>query len=258
MPIMNTRASIGVVKPGEFVQKDYEFFDDFLAGGYGTTTGHKFASTANVAEWLYTALTGTPTFIISDSERGGVVAAATGAATDNHGLEAQLNGEGFALTADKDIFFEIRFKSQNAVASFDWMCGLATTETSILAGLANNLIGFSAGATATSSPLDSAAANIIARCITDSGGAGWTTTSHDSLDTGSDLTADTFVTLSFYVKMDGSTPTIYFYVNGVLKHTATANYPPIGEFMTLSFACQNNGSVQAIMEIDYIYAAQAR
>lgn len=241
----------GSFVPGNLINGDYAFFDDFLAGGYGTTTGHKFASTANVAEWLYTALTGTPTFIISDAERGGVLAAATGAATDNHGLEAQLNGEAFSVNATKDMYFEARFKSQNSVTAFDWLMGWSTTETSMLAAPSANFIGFSSGV-AGGAVLDGGVANIIARSVDDQ--TAWTGT-QSSLDTGADLVADTFTTIACWVK---GSERIIFYVDGVEKYNTTTNIPDAGDALTFAFAVQNNGSTQGIMEIDYIYVSQER
>lgn len=263
MGFPNTRIMGAGFAGGQIINGlDYEFFDDFLAGGYGTTAGHKFASSANVAEWLYTAIGGsTPTFIISDGERGGVVAAATGATTDNHGLEAQLNGEAYEVARDKDIYWEMRFKSQNAVANFDWVAGLATTETTVLASPAADFIGFTSGTGAAAAVLDSGAGNIIARTLADAAGTAWTASAatQTSLDTGSDLTADTFVTLAFWLQMNGSTGRVRFYVNGTEKFQTTSTIPAVGSSpMTPTFACQNNSTVQAIMEIDYIYCAQTR
>lgn len=237
--------------PGNLISGDYAYFDDFVAGGYGTTTGHKFASTANVAEWLYTALTGTPTFIISDDEPGGVLAAATGAATDNHGLEAQLNGEAFEVNATKDLYFEVRVKSQNSVTAIDWLIGFATTETSMLAAPAANFIGFTSG-TAGGAVLDGGAADIIARSVDDQ--TAWTGT-QSSADTGANLVADTFVTLACWVKRNERA---IFYVDGVEKYNTTTNIPDAGDALTFAFACQNNGATQAILEFDYIYVAAER
>src|SRR5687768_16201843 len=125
MAFPNTRMLAGGFAPGKAMQLDVEFFDDFISGGYGTTSGAKFASSADVAPWLYTALTGTPTFVIKDDELGGILAADTGAATDNHGLECQLNGESFQITADKDLYFECRWASRTTVTALDWIFGIA-------------------------------------------------------------------------------------------------------------------------------------
>jgi len=255
MAFPNTRLIGSGFAPGQAVQQDYEFFDDFLAGGYGTSSGHKFASTADVSEWLYTALTGTPTFIIKDAARGGILAAATGAATDNHGFECQLNGECFAITADKDIYFEMRWASRNSVTAIDWVCGLGTTETSFMANLSANFIGFTSGSSASAAVLDGGAANIIARCMEDQ--SAWTGTG-SNLDTGSDLVAGTMVTMAFWVQMNGSNARVRFYVDGNQKHETTTNVPDAGDALTLMFGAQNNGTTQAIMDIDYIYAAQKR
>ena len=260
MAFPNTRLIGAGFAPGQAVQQDYEYFNDFLAGGYAATTGPIFASTANVATFLYTALTGTPTFIISDAEPGGVVALATGAATDNHGLECQMNGEGFEVLNNRDIYFEMRWKSQNAVASFDFAFGLATTETSVLASPAADFIGFTSGVVG-GAVLDGATANILARTLADAAGSVWTASAatQTSADTGSDLVADTFVTTAFWLQMNGTSGRVHYYVDGNEKFVTTSTIPATASSpMTPTICCQNNGSVQAIMEVDYVYVAQKR
>jgi hypothetical protein len=255
MAFPNTRMLGAGFAPGKAMQLDVEYFDDFITSGYGTTTGHKFASTADVSEWLYTALGGsTATFKVKDDEIGGILAADTGAATDNHGFECQLNGEAFQITADKDIYFECRWASRTTVTALDWIIGLAGTETSILAGPAGNFIGFTAGASYTGAVLDSAAANIIFRSNDDI--TAWTSTVV-GVDTGIDLVAGTYNTMAFWVQMNGSSARVRCYVDGNEKGAFTT-VPDAGDPLTLTFACQTNGSVQGIMDIDYIYCAQKR
>ncbi len=261
MAFPNTRLLAGGFAPGKAMQLDIEYLDDFVTSGYGTTTGHKFASTADVSEWLYTVLGGgTPTFKVKDDALGGILAADTGAATDNHGFECQLNGEAFQVTADKDIYFEVSWTSRTTVTALDWVFGLGTTETSFMAGPSANFMGFSSGAAITSAVLDGAAANVIARTLDDSGGV-WTATEgslQSSKDTGVDIVAGTYNTMAFWLQMNGSTGRLRFYVDGSEKFVTTTAIPDAGDALTVMFGAQNNGSVQGILDIDYIYCAQKR
>lgn len=258
MAFPSTRTIASGFYPGQMIEgMGHEYFDDFHTGGYGTTTGPKFASTANVAEWLYTVNTGTPTFIISDAEPGGVLAASAGAATDNHGWDAQLNGEAFTVAAGKDIYFETRWKSRTSVTDIDWLIGLCNTGTEIIAGTVANAIVFRSGAV-DAAPLNAGTADIIASTGDDI--TSWTHANISEVDTGINLVADTFVTLAFWLRVNSEADKrLTFYVNGAEKFNTTTNIPDIGTALTPSFSGQNNGSTnEFVMEIDYIYCGQAR
>lgn len=257
MGFPNPRITPGSILTGNIVG-DYVFFEDFIKGGYGTTTGPMFASTANVAEWLYTALSGTPTFIVSDAERGGVLTCDAGATTDNHGGGAQLNGESFAVVAGKDIYWEMRSKIRAEVNEVDWVIGLCDTDTSILAGCANALV-FRSGAV-DSVPLDAATADIIASAGDDMGGS-WTDSKISEVDTGINLVADTFNVFAIHLVVDAEgNKRAKFFVDGAEVLNTTSNIPDVDTFLTPTFTWQNTASMGASgkLEIDYIYCAQTR
>lgn len=264
MAFPNTRQLAPGFAGGKALQTDIEFYDDFTTSGYGTTTGHKFASTADVSEWLYTALGGgTPTFKIKDAGNGSILAADIGAATDNHGFECQLNGEVFSVRADKDIYFEVRWASRTTVTALDWVFGLGSTETTFMAGPTRNFMGFTSGSGAAAAVLDGAAANVIARTLAIAAGGAWTASAatQTSLDTGVDIVAATYNTMSMWLQLSGSTGRLHFYVDGSEKFVTTSTIPAISassDPLTLMFGAQNNGSVQGILDIDYIYCAQTR
>lgn len=244
--------------PGSRINNVYGIYDDFLQGT-ASEDGGKFSSTANKGHWLFTALTGTPTFIIKDGARGGYLQADTGAATDNHGLECQLNGESFAVTANKDIFFSVKWSSRNEVTDLDWVFGLSTTDTSVLATPGANFIGFTSGVIS-GAVLDGGTANVIARTLSNSGSV-WTATEgtlQSSKDTGVDIVAGTDNVMSFWVQMRGENATVHFYIDDVEYFKTNIAVPDVGDALTPTFAAQNNGSTQGIMDIDYIYCEQVR
>lgn len=254
MAFPNTRMLGPGFAPGKAMQLDVEYFDDFVVGGQGTTIAGKFATTADAAEWLATALSGSPTFAIKDDEIGGILQVDNGATTDNHGVELQLNGESFQIAADKDIYFEIRMASRNSVAALDWTVGLATTDTSHLASPGGNFIGFTSGAAYTGAVLDSGASNIIFRSNDDI--TSWASTVV-GVDTGIDLVAGTYNTLAFWVQMSGTNARVRCYVDGAEKGNFTT-VPDAGDPLTPTIAIQNNGSVRGILDIDYLYVCQKR
>lgn len=164
-----------------------------------------------------------------------------------------MPGEAFQVVADKDIFFECRFKSVNAVVSIDWIIGLCDTTTTVPAGTnLTDAIVFRSGAV-DAAPLNGGAADIICSVGTTMAGS-WTATTMSEVDSGVNLVADTFVTVSFHVI---GNKRVKMYVNGKEVLSTTTNLPS-SVALTPTVATQNNGAVQAILEIDYIYCAQTR
>ena len=237
---------------------DFVYFDDFLTGGYGTTTGPKFASTADVADWLYTEASATSTFIISDAERGGVLTADVGATTDDHGHTAQLNGEAFQVSVDRDIYWEMRSKIRAEVAEVDWVIGLCNTDTTVLAGC-NDALVFRSGAVDVA-PLNAGTADIIASAGDDMAGS-WTDTKISEVDTGINLVADTFNVFAIHLQVrSDSRRRARFFVDGQELLNTTTNIPDDDVALTPTWSIQNTASMAASakLEIDYIYCAQVR
>jgi hypothetical protein len=231
---------------------DYFFFDDFIDGNEVVDNGGKFSETANQAQWLMTVIDtdtdGGETVVPADAERGGVVTISNNVdALDS--LEFQKNGEAFAVNATRDIYFEMRFKVDDA-DDVRWGCGLATTATAVFdltaSGYgsivsANDFIGFAAA--------DAADGNID--YISQDDG---TPTSGDS---GEDMADDTFTTVAFHVIGDDR---VKFYVNGAEVGNVSTNVPDAGAALSPWFTIANDGANDgsAVMEIDYIFIAQKR
>ena len=222
------------------------FFDDFFTGGYVTTdTGPgKFVATANAGEWLVTFTTAATTatvelITIADAEVGGVLSITTGT-TDNDFVSMQLNGEAFAVTANKRIDFEARFKITD-VSETDWFIGLATTDVTgtspILAGV-NDSIGFQC-------PDSTGDIDYVLEDDTTDSGA----------DTTKNLTDDTFVVVRFEVNGTGSTS---FYVDGAHIATTTTGQVDAGAALTPTIEIRNDGAAVQTIEVDYIMVAQDR
>ncbi len=258
MSFPNPRIFPGGVKTGQIVGDPY-YFADFHKGGYGTTTGPMFASTANVADWLYTVRNGsTPTFIVADSERSGVLTASCGATTDTHGLDCQLNGEGYSVVKDKDIYWEMRCKIPAEVAELDWVIGLCNTDTSVLTGC-NNALVFRSGAV-DAAPLNAASADIIASAGDDMAGS-WTATTISEVDTGQDWVADEYRTFAIHLTVDSQgNKRARFYIDGEEVMNVTSNIPDEDTFLTPTFAIENTDAMAAAgrLEIDYILCTQVR
>jgi hypothetical protein len=245
--------------PGSCVG-DYCYFDDFVDGDQVIDNSGKFSATADQACWLLTIIDtdndNNETIANSDSERGGVVKFTNNVdALDS--LELQMNGEAFVVAEDKDIYFEMRFKVDDA-DDVRWGVGLADTDTTVFdltgSGYTNILtaahfIGFAA-ADAADGNVDYLAAD---------GHSAASTTTFTNGDTGVDMSDDTYVTVAFWVHSDER---ITFYVNGDLKATVTSStyIPGSSDYMSPWFTIANDGTNDgsAVMEVDYIFVTATR
>ena len=218
------------------------FFDDFLTAGYTVNDAAdaqaKFSETANASAWLLTVIDGGTdngeSIVISDDEPGGVLAITTNDA-DNDACELQLNGEAFKVQSGKDLIFEARFKL-NDVDTADWFLGLATTDTTVLAGTTESL-GF--------------------RCPDGTGDIDYVcedNSTETTGDTGIDLADDTFVTVRLEVR---SNERVKFFVNGALVGTSTTNIPD-GDAVTPTMCVRNASGAASTLEVDYFFVAQER
>lgn len=224
------------VNPGQSVPMPVTYFDDFVAGGTGTTVGGKFATTANAAEWL-NSTDNSGTCIISDAEPGGVLALTPGTSANDY-VSIQLNGEAFALAANRKIIWESRLKISD-VDDAKFFVGLASTDasTSATAGPVldgtNDSIGFR---------------NVLGNTATFL----YVVEDDTSETTGTAYTAaadDTFITLRFEV--DG-TSQVRFYVNGAIVATIKTGLPDSGAALTPTFEIGSpTGTTATVMEIDY-------
>lgn len=154
--------------------------------------------------WTATAVeagTGTSDIVAQTDVEGGAIRL-NAAANENDGVQIQNDGA-FKMTSSDKLYFGARWNISEITQS-DAFIGLAVTDTTILAGNPDDMIGFiKADASST--------LNYIVR----KNGTGSATT------TGSALVADTFVVTEFY--WNGST--VYLYLDGALVASTSTNVP---------------------------------
>jgi hypothetical protein len=206
-----------------------EFFDDFITTG----TSAKFGA-ADVADWLFTT-ENSGTVLGLDATPDGAVRLLCGAAANDFS-SIQLNGESFALNANRKIYFRTRIRTNDS-DDIKFFCGLASTDVTgttlgpILDGV-NNSIGFR---------------NVLGNTT-----AFLSVTEDDTTETtnaASVMADNTWIELSFIVN---GTSSVEFYVNDALTATHYTNLPDSGDALTLTFeVCATTASDR--LDIDYVY-----
>lgn len=188
-------------------------------------------------DWTEVKDTGASVAIVADTV-GGELALTSAATTDNDGASIQGN-EVFAVTADKDIFFQTRIKCNDA------------DQTDICVGLtvnfATNPEAMLAAADRIVFQVDDGDASI--NCITEKNGTATTT------DSGVDLADDTYVVLGFSVNSTGS---VTFYVNGQQVAQHTTNIPDDENLTLAAMSVSGSASGTRATTLDYIMGAQTR
>lgn len=228
--------------PGQAIALPVVFFDDFVTGGKGTTIAHKFATTADAAEWLQT-VDNSGTVVVTDAAPGGVITLNPGTGAADF-ISLQLNGEAFALAAGKQLVFEIRFKLDDADDA-KWYVGLASTDvTGTVAGPildgTNDSIGFR--------NTEGNTYNIFMLCEDD--------TTETSTDTTKDLANDTYVILRFEAF---GTDRVEFFVDGERVGVVKTNLPDSGAALTPTIEISSTtGTTATTMMVDYIFVQQDR
>jgi hypothetical protein len=200
-------------------QSGYGYFNDFI--------------TFSEDEWTITVVevgTGNSTIAMKD-EAGGILRVNC-AANENDGAQAQSDGECIVIPAAGSIAMEARINLTDDATQSDAFFGLATVDTSIIAGAPNDVILWRKDDGDTNWDF-----------LTDTAGSPTTTTgAHTAV-------ADTWVILGF--TFDGTT--VYPYVDGVRGTGITTTIPTATEMM-ISFGYLNGaGSAQNEgMDIDWI------
>lgn len=219
------------------------FFDHFL-DGYGTdatpTLAGKYSETANLGDWLLVSDTFTshgndPT--PADDADGGWVQMAPDDDAGDH-VSIQKNGEAWKVEKGRKLYYETRIKMSVVTSAF-WV-GLSVNTTDPHASAPTDCIAFRTTGTAADVDID-----YLVRV----GNAG------SAVDTGADLTADTFVILAF--EYDGN-ETISFFVNGVFKVKATGTAIPYGTYLSPVFCVERVLAADATthtLTIDYVYVS---
>lgn len=184
--------------------------------------------------WIATKV-GTGTIVISDAS-GGVLLITNSAGIADE-VQIQWHAELFKLATNKPCWFEVRLKVSDATQS-ELTVGLCITDTTLIAGMTDGVYFRK----------NDGVVDLLAITEKDS--------VETSTDTLVDLVNDTFVRLGFF--FDGAaSPKVFFYVNGVLKATHTANIVN-DEEITASVAFRNGEAVAKNISVDYIKAVQVR
>lgn len=228
-----------VHSPGQFgIATHVVFVEDFITGGYGTSIGGKFATTANAAEWLVTD-DATSTQIISDSAVGGVVTLDPTTSAGDF-CSCQLNGESFAVRNNKKMWFGARFKISDADDG-PYFMGMASTDVTgttlgpIYDGT-NDSIGFRAA---------SSSSAVMHYVVEDD-------TTETAATTGVTLENDTFVEVGFFLN---GRSYVEMYVNGARVYKGSTNIPDNDVYLTPTMEIgSTTGTTSTTMSVDWIYA----
>jgi hypothetical protein len=200
-----------------------QYFNDFL-----------FAQNYSASDWVVTETQAGATQAIAADELNGALLL-TNDAGDDDVCQLQSAEEWCKLSAGKQLWFETKLKISDATQS-DIFVGLATTDTSIIAGTTDS-VGFRKLDGSTS------VASITEDNTTETTTAGVHT-----------IVADTYVTLGFHWN---GVNQVKFFVNRSLAATHTANIEQTNK-LAVTFTLQNGEAVAKTMTIDYIYVAQER
>jgi len=197
-------------------------FNDFL-----------FSQNYAAADWVVTETQAGATQAIAADELNGALLL-TNSAADDDVNQLQSTEEAFRLTAGKKMWFECKMKISDATQS-DFYIGLATTDTTIIAGTTDS-IGFR--------KLDGSA---TVSSITEDATV-------ETTNTANTIVTDTYVTYGFY--WDGSAK-VEFSVDRALTATHTTNIEQTNK-LALTFTLQNGEAVAKNLTIDYYYITMER
>lgn len=200
-----------------------EYYNDFLV-----------AQSYSASDWVVTETQAGATQAIAADELNGALLL-TNDAGNNDVCQIQSAEETYKMSAGKQLWFETKIKISDASLSAIFV-GLATTDTSIIAGTTDS-VGFR-----------KASASTALAALTEDN---TTETSTAAVYT---VVADTYVTLSFH--WDGVS-TVEFFVNRSLVATHTTNIEQTNK-LALTVTLQNGEAVAKTMTIDYLYVAQER
>ena len=228
-----------VYSPGNFgIGTHVMFFEDFLTAGTGTTIGHKFATTADAAEWLVTA-DNAGTHVIADASVGGVLRITPGTSAGDF-RSSQLNGESFAVRNNKKMWFGARFAISDADDG-PYFIGMASTDVTgatlgpIVDGT-NDSIGFRSA---------SASSAVMHYVVEDD-------TVETAATTGVTLEDGVFVDVGWYLN---GRSRIDMFVNGARVWRGSTNIPDDGAYLTPTIEIgSTTGTTSTYMDVDWIYA----
>lgn len=208
-------AAMGQLAPTKF-HTYWEDFDYYTAG-----------------DWTVTETDSGATQALADGDGGLLLI--TNTAADNDLAALQKKGESFRFESGKKLFFESRFKVNDATQS-DVVMGLQITDTTPL-DVTDGVFFIK--------PDDAATVNFLVEKNN-------TATTASAIATMAD---DTFIRLGFFY--DGI-DAVFYYVNGVLAGKSATTNLVDDEDLTISFAIQNGAAAAKTMTVDYIFVAKER
>ena len=186
-------------------------------------------STTSLNGFTTTVVNGT--ILPANTEGGGMIFTCAGA--ENDGVQLQ-SSECFYVDADSNIVCECRIAGTD-VDQEDTFFGLATTDTTICAGVPNDILGFIS---------HDGDANIDYLVSKDGAGS--------AVDTTSDLADATAVRLGFKINGESS---VEFYINGVKTATVSTGLPN-DEALALSIAHLAGAAAANNLTVTWFYGAQ--
>lgn len=208
-------AAMGQLAPTKF-HTYWEDFDYYTAG-----------------DWTVTETDSGATQALADGDGGLLLI--TNTAADNDLAALQKKGESFRFESGKKLFFESRFKVNDATQS-DVVMGLQITDATPL-DVSDGVFFIK--------PDDAATVNFLVEKNN-------TATTASAIATMAD---DTFIRLGFFY--DGI-DAVFYYVNGVLAGKSATTNLVDDEDLTISFAIQNGAAAAKTMTVDYIFVAKER
>lgn len=187
-------------------------------------------TTGDPTEWTATVVevgAGTSTAVLDTVAGGGLLM--TTAGNEDDGIQLQLKGEAFQLAANDYVYFGTRIKLSSATES-DLLVGLAITDTSLLTAV-TDAIYFEC--------LDS---------VTDT----FTVTEINNTETTSAASVGTMDTsYHTYEFFCNGISGVYFYLDGALVATHTANIPT-DEVLTPSIAFLTGSAAAITCSVDWL------
>lgn len=223
------------LSPADLASKIVRFFDHFICEGAPSTTADigKFVLSGTSAAASYQDSLAQAESGASNLKGNGVLRLTTNTTNE---ASIQLNGEPFTLGVGKSLFFRARIASSSIAAAQQAFIGLLPTDTSPIASLNADYIGF---ITATGA---------LNHVYVKDGATGLVTKS-----TGTTLVASTFVDVAFLVRLKTATSLdLHIFVDGAEVSSPTETATEIPENESLTFTASTIAGDAQSLDIDRV------
>ena len=215
-------------------QEDFTNFPPITSANPCTVDGYTTAQTSSNG-----------TIAISSSAVGGVLLIDSEDTTQHKGIHVHKDNVHFQCAADKDLWYEARFKILDTADKCQMFVGLSKVDTALMASgdldsTNNDYIGFA---------METTAAGTLKFYACKDG--------TEKSDTATTLTTGTYVKVGFKVL---GTDTIKAYVDDeeVTLSNVTSAVIPTTDKLAEMFVCMSDGTNDPIMHLDYYKVAQLR